>query len=125
MNARYMCHDQTIAALKQVKDKYGRPIWQPSLKDGAPDTINGYPVVSNPYMDQLQATASSPVVTRNTMLFGALEKYIIRRVRNLSVLRLGERFADFGQVAFIGFYRFDGNLLDAGTHPVGLLQNIF
>ena len=37
-------------------------------------------------------------------------------------MRLNERYADYGQVAFIGFARYDGNLVDAGTHPVNYLQ---
>jgi HK97 family phage major capsid protein len=76
-------------------------------------------------MDSLQLTPSSPTVTRNSVLFGRLDKYLVRRVRQLSVMRLSERFIDFGQLAFLGFARMDGNLLDAGTHPVGLLQNIY
>jgi len=52
------------------------------------------------------------------VLFGKLDKYIIRSVKELSILRLNERFADFGQVAFLGFGRYDGNLIDAGTNPV-------
>jgi hypothetical protein len=40
----------------------------------------------------------------------------------MSVLRLNERYADFGQVGFIAFMRIDGNLVDAGTHPINLLQ---
>jgi HK97 family phage major capsid protein len=55
------------------------------------------------------------------MLFGALEKYIIRSVKELAILRLNERFAELGQTAFIGFARYDGNLIDAGTHPVATL----
>lgn len=55
---------------------------------------------------------------KKTVAFGALDKYLIRRVKELAVLRLVERFADYGQVAFLGFARYDGNLLDAGTHPV-------
>ena len=39
------------------------------------------------------------------------------------MLRLNERFADFGQVSFMGFARYDGNLLDAGTHPVKYFAN--
>jgi HK97 family phage major capsid protein len=124
-NASYMCHDSTISALRQVKDKYGRPLWQPSLQDGQPGSVNGYRLLSNPYMSTLQSQASSPQVTNTTMLFGALDKYVIRRVRDISVLRLGERFADFGQVAYIAFYRFDAQLLDAGTHPIGALQNVY
>lgn len=123
--ASYMAHDSTIAALKRVKDKYGRPLWQPAFKDGEPDTVNGYPIISNPYLATLQTNSSSPQVTNTTMLFGPMEKFVIRRVKDLSVLRLSERFADFGQVGFLAFYRFDSQLLDAGTHPIGALQNIF
>jgi len=43
-------------------------------------------------------------------------------VRDLSVLRLDERFADFGEVAWIAFSRIDSQLVDAGVHPIGLLQ---
>ena len=49
----------------------------------------------------------------------------IRRVKELSVLRLEERFADQGQVAFLGFARMDSALMDAGTNPVKYLANVF
>jgi HK97 family phage major capsid protein len=122
---RYMMHDTVIAAIKKIKDKYGRPLWLPGIAVNAPDTINGYPYSPNNDLDQLQTVATSPVVTRKTVLFGQLPLYTIRRVNELSVLRLEERFADYGQVAFIGFARYDGNLLDAGTHPVKYLQNVY
>jgi HK97 family phage major capsid protein len=123
--ARYMMSDQVLKSLKMIKDRYGRPLWQPGIRDREPDTINGYSYCINPYMDQLQTQASSPAVTATTMLFGQLGKYVVRRVRNLSVLRLSERFAEYGQVGFLGFYRFDGQLVDAGTHPIAALQNVF
>lgn len=122
--ARYMFHDSTLANLKKLKDKYGRPLWMPDVREGQPDTINGYAYGINNDMDQLQTQANSPTVTRKTVLFGDLTKYTIRRVKEMSVLRLTERFADYGQVAFIAFARYDGQLLDAGTHPVKYLQNI-
>jgi hypothetical protein len=58
-------------------------------------------------MTSLQTTASSPAVTSTTVIFGDLELHGIRRVKQLSVLRLTERFADFGQVAFLSFLRLD------------------
>lgn len=123
--ARFMMHDGTLAAIKKVKDKYGRPLWMPSVQVNAPDTVNGYRYAINNDMDQLQTQSSSPTVTRKVLLFGQLPLYTIRRVREMSVLRLEERFADFGQIAFIGFSRYDGNLLDAGTHPVKYLQTVY
>jgi HK97 family phage major capsid protein len=124
-NGKYMFHDSTLASLKRVKDKYGRPLWMPSVQVNAPDTLNGYAYLINNDMDQLQAAPASPTVTKKTILFGALDKYLVRRVRGLEVMRLDERYAEIGQVAFIGFARYDGNLIDAGTHPVKYLQNVY
>lgn len=124
--AKYMFHDTTLSALKRVKDKYGRPLWLPSVQVNAPDTINGYGYAINNDMDQLQVNPTSPPsVTRKTVLFGQLPLYQIRRVKEMSILRLEERFADQGQIAFIGFSRYDANLLDAGTHPVKYLTNLY
>jgi HK97 family phage major capsid protein len=113
--AKYMFHDQTLKSLKQLLDKYGRPLWVPGLAVNAPDTIMGYPYVVNQQFPQIGAA-------KNTVLFGDVSKYIVRKVKELQILRLDERYADYGQVGFIGFARADGNLVDAGTHPLGLLQ---
>jgi len=122
--ARYMMHDSTLKAVKKVKDKYGRPLWMESTRDGSPATINGYEYAINNDMDQLQSQLSSPPVNRRTVIFGDLSKHVIRRVRQLSVLRLSERFADFGQVAFIGFGRYDSNSLDIGHRAQAILENV-
>ena len=112
--AKYIFHDLTLKMIKEILDKYGRPLWVPGVSSNAPDTILGY---------QYSVNNDMPVVALNakTVLFGSVDKYLIRRVKEFAVLRLVERFADFGQVAFLGFARYDGNLLDAGTHPVKYL----
>ena len=110
-----MFHDNTLKLIKQLLDKYGRPLWLPGIAANAPDTINGYPYVINQSMPTIAASA-------NTMLFGSLQKFIMRRVKDLSILRLDERFAEVGQVAFIAFSRIDSRLVDAGTHPICYLQ---
>jgi HK97 family phage major capsid protein len=112
--AKYMCHDSTLRKIKELLDKYGRPLWVPGVSSNAPDTILGYEYSINNDMAAIALNAHS-------VAFGPLDKYLIRRVKELAVLRLVERFADFGQVAFIGFARYDGNLLDAGTHPIKYL----
>jgi HK97 family phage major capsid protein len=119
IGASYMMHDSTLAQLKYLKDKYGRPIWQPSILSGNPDQINGYPYWSNPYMAQLQANASSPAVTNHTMLFGNFKKFVVRRVKDMTILRLSERYADYGQVGFLSFARYDSNLIQAAALAVG------
>jgi HK97 family phage major capsid protein len=95
--ARWLMHDSTLRQLKVLKDKYGRPLWLDSTRDGQPATILGYPYSINNDMDQLAATPSSPALTRNVMLFGQAAKYNLRMVREMSVLRLTERFAEYGE----------------------------
>jgi HK97 family phage major capsid protein len=113
--AKYMMHDSTVQKIQTLLDKFGRPIWQPSLAAGKPDTINGYPVVINQAMPQI-------AIGNNVIAFGDLSKYLVRRVKDFSVMVLRERYAEFGQQGYLGFARIDGNLLDAGTHPCTVLQ---
>jgi HK97 family phage major capsid protein len=118
--AKWMFHDGALKALKKVEalqysgDTTGLPIWLPGLAVNAPDTILGYPYVVNQSM-------STPATTVKSVLFGALNKYIVRDVRDITLVRLNERYADYHQVGFLAFARSDGDLLDAGTRPVKYL----
>ena len=102
-NAKFMMHDSTLAKIKQISDKQGRPLWLPGVAFNAPDTILGYQYSINNDMAAVAVNAKS-------LAFGDFSKYLIRRVKELMVLRLTERFADYGQVAFLGFARYDGEL---------------
>lgn len=113
--ARWMMADSSIKVVKKLKDTTNRPLWAPGLTasfaTSAPDTILGYPFIINDDMPVMAANAKS-------ILFGALSKYLIRDVMGITLMRLDERFADSGQVAFLAFSRHDGDLLNAGTNPV-------
>lgn len=113
---RWMFHDTTLRSIKKLKDSQNRPLYLPGLVTGTPDTILGYPFTVNQDVAPMAANARS-------ILFGDFRAYVIRDVRELTVLRLVERYADFGQVGFIGFSRHDGRLLDPGTDPVKVYQN--
>jgi HK97 family phage major capsid protein len=116
-NGRFMFHDGALKMLKKVKvlqysgDTTGVPLWQPSLVAGQPDLIHGFPYIINQSM-------TTPATAVKSILFGDFSKYIIRDVRDITLLRLDERFAELHQVAFLAFARSDGDLLDAGTDPV-------
>ena len=120
MGARYMLSDTTLRLVKKLKDSAQRPLWQPGLAasfaNGSPDTINGYKYIINNDMP-------SPGAGNYIMAYGDYTAFKIRRVKGYTVLRLTERFADYGQVGFLCFERADSNLVDAGTHPIALLQN--
>ena len=113
MNARYMFNDATLKVLRGLTVASGdnRPLWQPDLAAGAKDTILGMPYTVNQDIASLGVSAVP-------ILFGAFSKYIIRQVKNMRIVRLNERFADTDEVGFVVFGRFDGDLLDAGTHPI-------
>lgn len=112
--AKFMFHDQTLGQFKRQLDKFGRPLWVPAVKDGEPDTLCGYAYVINQSFAQIAASAT-------TVAFGSFNKFIARKVRDLSIARLDERFADFGEVAYVGFSRIDSRLVDAGTHPLNVI----
>jgi HK97 family phage major capsid protein len=114
--AKFMFHDNTLKSIKNLLDKYGRPIWLPGLAVNAPDTILGYPFVVNNSMD------SAVTASKNTVLFGDFSKFIIRKVKDMSVLRLDERYAEFGQVGFLAFSRVDSNLVWDGSASSPALQ---
>jgi HK97 family phage major capsid protein len=120
-NGVFMLHDQTLAAIRKLKDDGGRPLfWSDaqSLASGIEGTILGYKYVVNNDMPAL-ATASA-----KSILFGDFNAgYAIRDVQDVQILRLAERYADVGQVAFVGLSRHDGRVIDAGTHPVQAFKN--
>lgn len=115
-NAKFMLNDLTLATIKKIIDKYGRPLWTAGLSAGDPATILGYPYVINQSMPVPAASATSVV-------FGDLSKFTVRRVSDMSMIRLVELYANTGQVGFQSFMRVDSNLIAAAsTHPIGVLQ---
>jgi HK97 family phage major capsid protein len=118
INGKFMMHDLTIQVLEQQLDNFGRPLYIPNPQTGKLESLFGYPIVFNQYMPQLNP---SPAAVVDGLLFGDLKKYVIRKVKDFAVLRLVERAAEQGLVLFIGFARYDGRLIDAGTHPVKYL----
>ena len=109
--AEWMFHDSTLAAIKKLEDSQGRPLWNVNIAGPEPDLILGSPYRINNHMAVMAASAKS-------ILYGLMGKYVVRRVRDMVLLRLVERYADLLQVGFLAFVRSDGNLVDAGTAPV-------
>ena len=105
-----MFNDSTFSAIKKLAFGSGdaRPLWQTSMRDGDPDTIEGYKYFIN------QGMASIATGNR-TILFGDFSKYYIRIVKALQLVRLNELYAANGQIGFYGFMRFDGELMDTAA----------
>jgi HK97 family phage major capsid protein len=112
--AMFMFSDATLKVLRKMKDGEGNPLWQQGLTSAQPDTILGFRYIVNQDVADIGSAAKS-------ILFGDFSKYKIRDVRDVTLLRLDERYADNHQVAFLAFSRHDGRLLDAGTDPIKFL----
>jgi HK97 family phage major capsid protein len=116
-DARFMAHSSVVSHLRKKKDANENYIWVPGLKDGVADSLIGYPLTYNQHMPSTVASGNK------TLLFGRLSAYKVRQVRSVRLRRLVERYADTDEIAFVAFARADGNLLDAGDHPVKYLQH--
>jgi HK97 family phage major capsid protein len=105
----FMFNDSTLQALRKIKDDEGNYIWQPaSVATGAAATILGEQYVINQAMANIGASAVS-------VLYGDMQKFIVRRARPIDIKRLDERFAEADQVAFVGFVRVDSTILDSAA----------
>lgn len=102
---RFMFNDQTLAAIRKLKDTQNRYIWtMGDIQSGVPGDLLGYKYSINQAMDGI-ATGKKAV------LFGDFGKYWVRKVGNPVIGVLRERF--WPDLGIAGLIRFDGELLDA------------
>jgi len=113
-NATWIMNDLTAAITRKIRDDTGGAglgnfLWQPGLQAGAPDTIFGRPVLTDPNMAVMAANA-------NSVAFGDFSKYYaIRDVREIAF----ERSDDFAfandLVSFRAIFRTDGKQIINGS----------
>lgn len=103
-NAVFIMNDQTIAAIRKLKDGNGMYMWQPALTAGEPDRLLGYPVHTSQFMPTIAAGAK-------TIAFGDFSYYNIGDRGNRSLGELRELFAGNGMVGFLAKERVDGKLV--------------
>jgi HK97 family phage major capsid protein len=102
--ASFIMNDQTLAALRKLKDNNGAYIWQPSYQAGEPDRLVGYAVHTSAYAPEL--AADKPV-----MAFGDFSYYNIGDRGTRSMQELRELFAGNGMIGYVAKERVDGLLV--------------
>lgn len=108
-NGRYLMHDQTLKVIRKLKDAQQRPLWVPIPAPGFPATINGFEYT-------LDNSMPVPAASAKSIAFGDFKAgYVIRQVQAVQTLRLVERYAEYLQVAFLGFARMDGAIQDSAA----------
>jgi HK97 family phage major capsid protein len=111
-NLKFMGHQQVRRALRKLKDTQNRYLWEISLQNGVPDSLLGYQYLVNNDM-------ATPAASSKSLLFGDIRAaYLARIVRELTTLRLTERYADFLQVGFLAFERADGQVQNTNAYRV-------
>lgn len=102
--AVFLVNDLTIKAIRKIKDNQGQYLWNPSVKDGVPDTILNRPFYTSAYMPTIEAGAKA-------VIFGDFAHYWIADRQGRVFKRLNELFAQTGQVGFLATQRVDGRLI--------------
>jgi HK97 family phage major capsid protein len=105
----WVFNSNTRGLLLGILDGFGRPLFVPSVNTDSLDTILSRPVVIS------QSHADVAAGTVGAVQLGSLsDAYQLRTAGDISVLRLNERYADTGQVAFLGYHRNSGFSTYAG-----------
>ncbi|WP_262058524.1 phage major capsid protein [Streptomyces sp. STR69] len=107
--AQYLMHDLMLKVIRKLKDTQQRPLWQPIPAPGFPATINGFTY-------NIDNSMPVPAASAKSIAFGDFKAgYLIRQVLDVQTLRLVERYAEYLQVAFLGFSRMDGMINDSSA----------
>jgi HK97 family phage major capsid protein len=113
---QFVFNQHTQNALRKLKDKYGRPVWEVSLAQGEPDKIFSYGFT----IDNAFANIGAGNVSA---CFGDFSRYAVRKVSGITVVRFNELYMANYQRAYQAFIRVDAKLLQAAafsylTHPL-------
>lgn len=124
VGARFMFHDSVLKEIKRqsLTATAGFPFWLPDFASGEPGTILGSPYTINQDMAVFTQGSTTLNDAAKIALYGQFQKYVIRLAGDTRMVRLNERFGDTDEIGLVAFLRMDGDLLDAGTHPVKYMR---
>ena len=103
-NACFIMNDATIQAIRKLKDSQGQYIWQPGIREGAPDMLFNQRVLMSNYMP-------IPGAGNKVILYGDYSYYWLAEREGRSLERLNELYAVTDQVGFKMTERLDGRLI--------------
>lgn len=115
----YMCHRNVEKIMRKMRDGDGRPLWVPSIREGAPNTFASWPYFLNQDMDDVAAN-------KHPLLFGNFGHFCVRMVNEVRIFRfMDSQTMTRYSVEYMAFMRDDSNTkgpLDNTVDPAtGLL----
>lgn len=111
----WLMRDATIASMRKLKDSSNQYLWQPSIQVGAPETLLGKPVYTDPNVAAVGLGAKS-------VIFGDMSTYFVRMVNGVRFERSDDYAFNTDLVTFRAILRADGALVDttgAVKHFIG------
>ncbi len=102
--ACWIMNDATISAIRKLKDGQGQYIWQPGIKEGAPDMLFNQRVLMSNYMPLIASG-------NKVILYGDFSYYWLAEREGRTLERLNELYAVTDQVGFKMTERLDGRLI--------------
>ena len=99
----FMAKGSSIAAMRVLQDGAGQFVFQPSMSEATPDRVLGYPLIENPAMAAIGASAKSVIA-------GHFPSYYVRTVGGIRLDRSDDFAFSDDLVTFRCSYRVDGNL---------------
>ena len=116
----FLFSDAMERAARLFKDSDNRPLWIPSVRDGAPNMFAGWPYeVSGP-----MSTNGSPTTTDDIpALFGNFSYFAIRTVQSIEIFRfMDSRTMQNNLVECLAFSRRDAKVIGAVNGGSGRSQ---
>jgi HK97 family phage major capsid protein len=101
----WIMRDATLARVRKLKDTTNQYLWQPSMQVGAPDTLLGKPVFTDPNVAAVATSAKS-------VIFGDISAYHVRLAGGVRFERSDDFAFQSDLVTFRAVVRGDGILAD-------------
>ena len=101
-----MGNGKTIAALRKITSPGGDYVFQPSLAEGTPDRVLGFPLIENPAM-------ADPAASAKSLIAGHFPSYLVRQVGGVRLDRSDDFAFSADLVTFRATMRVDGDLPQA------------
>ena len=110
--ASFLMHSQCEMAIRNLRAEvaegfYGDFLWQPSVQEGRPNRLLGYPVYNQ---DDMNYPADT--VAAKNIIFGDFKAgYRILDRAQMAIARLDELYAEAGLIGFLAYFRVGGGIV--------------
>lgn len=101
----WLMKDSTLGNLRKLKDSAGYYLFTPAATMGAPDTLLGKPIVTDPFV-------AAQALSAKSVVFGDFSRYYVRMVNGIRLERSNDYAFANDQVTWRALLRADGITVD-------------